>query len=40
MSPEKIADDGAKDELEFLNQEVEKIDEHVKTLEPFICRDI
>jgi hypothetical protein len=40
MLPEEIIDDGAEDELDFLNQEVENIEEFVKSLKPFICRDI
>jgi hypothetical protein len=40
MTPEDIAEDGAEDELEFLNQEVKKIEGYVKSLKPFICRDI
>ena len=40
MLPEEIIDDGAEDELDFLNQEVKKIEEFACYLQPFICRDI
>jgi hypothetical protein len=39
-SEEDIIDDGAKDQLEFLNEEVERIGEFVQSQEAFICRDI
>jgi len=39
-SEEYIIDDGAEDQLEFLNEEVEKIGEFVQSQEAFICRDI
>jgi hypothetical protein len=39
-SEEDIIDDGAEDQLEFLNEEVERIGEFVQSQEAFICRDI
>jgi len=39
-SEEDIIDDGAEDQLEFLNKEVERIGEFVQSQEAFICRDI
>ena len=40
MPPEDIIELGAEDELDFLNQEVKKIENFVISLKPFICRDI
>ena len=41
MSEEDIEDDdGLKGELNFLNEEVEKIGNFIQSQAPFICRDI
>ena len=40
MPQADIIEFGAKDELEFLNKEVRRIEEFVTSQKPFICRDI